>query len=236
MTLLFCGVDLIGFVIVSLCPLVMTITLYHGYLGESVKVKEVFSGVRKYTMRWICIFLLILLLVIVMAALRFTILNTINFLFCILVLNILPVFFLNFLITYVELEMIRNNSGIKEAIQHGAEVWTIRQDIKIMTALLYTLIQIIIAMLIVGAQKGFSVLTFNSITYHEYASFVSPLVPSLLLNIFCALLAPVFDALLISAYFGDLQKSSRIISSPIYIEASVKEAKVYVNRIRPSNR
>ena len=33
---LFCGVDLIGFVIVSLCLLAITITLYHGYLGELV--------------------------------------------------------------------------------------------------------------------------------------------------------------------------------------------------------
>ena len=160
---------------------------------------------------------LILLLGIVIAALSFTILNTMNFLFCILVLNTLSVFFSKFLITYVQLEMIRNNSGIKEAIQHGAEVWAVRQDIKIQIALLYALIQIIIAMLIVGTQKGFSVITFNSITYHEYASFVNPLVPSLLLNIFYALLAPVLDALLISVYFGDLQiKQSNNILTNLY--------------------
>jgi len=184
-------------------PLAITITMYHGYLGEAIKFKEVLADLKKYALRWIGIFLLYIPSLVIII-LTYRIINTMNFMLYIFIFNLLGGLFGSFFFGYIKLEIIRNDSGIWDALKHGARVWIKRPLVKTMIVLVFSFLQLIVSLLIVTTQKGISMIIF-SMRYQEYATLLKPLMPRLLINIFDAVCTPLFLAFIMSAYFGELQ-------------------------------
>jgi len=207
LVLLYCCVLLAWPILLLILPLAVTIALHSGYLDKPIGYRELLAETRKYTLRWIGIFAIVYLpfiaICILFVILFRRIIPTFNypiFSFCV---SFLGTFFVGFLGQYFRLEMIRNNLGVRDALQHGSEVWARRQYIKAAIALLSSLIGVAVALLIVSAQKGFSLALFG-ISEQEYAALLRPLIPHFLPYVYAAVAGPILNAFMMSAYFGDL--------------------------------
>lgn len=205
--LLCCCVLLAWLILLLVLPLAVTIALHFGYLDKPIGYRELLAETKKYTLRWIGVFAIVYLpfiaIVILFVILFRRIIPTFNYPMLTFCVSFLATFFVGFLVQYVQLEMIRNNLGVRDALQHGSEVWARRQDIKVAIALLSSLVHVAVLLLIVSAQKGFSLAVFG-ISEQEYAALFRPLIPHFLLYVYAAVAGLVLKAFMMSSYFGDL--------------------------------
>lgn len=199
-----CGLELIWLILFLACPLAITITLYHGFLGKPASLAEILGQVRQYAFRWLRLFILVYIPVGVIFQLVWRSAPTINFILFTFVAAVLSVLFITFFVQYAQLGLISRELGVVDALKHAARVWAMRPGTKLAVTLAYAMTSLVLGLFVVAAQAGLSMQSLF-LSEQQYTSLLKSPTPALLVTTYDAISTTILSAITMSIYFRDAQ-------------------------------